>query len=259
MLAAALVVCRTAVAVADDAWDLATLPDDDSTGPNTLIHGSAQTHDLQNGGAPGEQDWFQVRVRARQSYEVRAYGATVFFSVAGGPICAAGFCASLARVDSLGGILQGAALVEGDAHTPAVRFTAAADGSQWFRVRGPDVANTNDQYSITFLNTTLFAPRFNNSASQTTVLVLQNTTSAVSAGSVDFWNTAGTLLHGEPFSIAAHGVLVLNSSTLAGLAGQSGSVSVSHDAGYGGLAGKAVAVEPATGFTFDTALTPVPR
>ena len=31
---------------------------------------------------------------------------------------------------------------------------------------------------------------------------------------------------------------------------------MSHTCGYGGLAGKAVALEPATGFTFDTSLIP---
>jgi hypothetical protein len=34
---------------------------------------------------------------------------------------------------------------------------------------------------------------------------------------------------------------------------------VSNDGRYGSLAGKAVAVEPATGFTFDTAMTPRSR
>jgi hypothetical protein len=35
-------------------------------------------------------------------------------------------------------------------------------------------------------------------------------------------------------------------------------MTLSHDGPYGSLAGKAVAVEPATGFTFDTALAPRP-
>jgi hypothetical protein len=41
--------------------------------------------------------------------------------------------------------------------------------------------------------------------------------------------------------------------------GQSGSLTVSHDARYGELAGKLISVEPATGFSFDTALLARPR
>jgi hypothetical protein len=47
--------------------------------------------------------------------------------------------------------------------------------------------------------------------------------------------------------------------TLAGGPGRSGSVRITHDCGYGGLSGKAVSIEPATGFTFDTPLLPRPR
>ena len=56
------------------------------------------------------------------------------------------------------------------------------------------------------------------------------------------------------FGIAPRGTFVLNTSAVA--PGVSGSLTVSHDAPYGALAGKAVAVEPATGFTFDTPLLP---
>ena len=49
---------------------------------------------------------------------------------------------------------------------------------------------------------------------------------------------------------------VVNTSGVPGLAGQGGTVTLSHDGPYGTLMGKAVAVEPATGFTFDTSLEP---
>jgi len=51
-------------------------------------------------------------------------------------------------------------------------------------------------------------------------------------------------------------MLVLNTSTLPALQGQAGAITISHDGRYGALQGKAVAVEPATGFTFDTPLEP---
>jgi len=44
-----------------------------------------------------------------------------------------------------------------------------------------------------------------------------------------------------------------------GVAGQSGSATVTHDGGYGDLVGKSVALEPATGFAFDTTLVLRPR
>jgi hypothetical protein len=53
--------------------------------------------------------------------------------------------------------------------------------------------------------------------------------------------------------------VVLNTSAPDGVPSGSGSLTVAHDAPYGALAGKAVALEPATGFAFDTPLEPRPR
>jgi len=58
-------------------------------------------------------------------------------------------------------------------------------------------------------------------------------------------------------SIPARGQSVLNTSTI--ISGASGSITIAHDAGYGGLAVKASALEPATGFSFDTVGTYKPR
>ena len=52
-------------------------------------------------------------------------------------------------------------------------------------------------------------------------------------------------------------MLVLD--TAAVVPGASGSLTVAHDGPYGGLVGKAVALEPSTGFSFDTPLEPRPR
>ena len=56
----------------------------------------------------------------------------------------------------------------------------------------------------------------------------------------------------------AYGVNVVNTGSLPALAGLSGSAQISHDAGFGELAGKAVALEPSTGFTFDTVMATIP-
>jgi hypothetical protein len=44
----------------------------------------------------------------------------------------------------------------------------------------------------------------------------------------------------------------LNTATVAGVAGQGGTMTIAHDGGYGGLVVKAVALEPSTGFSFDS-------
>jgi hypothetical protein len=76
---------------------------------------------------------------------------------------------------------------------------------------------------------------------------------------VYFWSSSGTLLSASTstFSVAAHGLAVLNTSVVA--ANSLGSITLAHDAGYGGLAVKATTTETATGFTYDTAGTYKPR
>jgi hypothetical protein len=92
-----------------------------------------------------------------------------------------------------------------------------------------------------------------------TLVVVQNASEENVAGHLDFWSAAGVLLHSEAIALQPRQTLVLNSSTVAALQGQAGSLTVSHDGRYGALVGKAVAVEPATGFTFDTPLAPRSR
>ena len=55
--------------------------------------------------------------------------------------------------------------------------------------------------------------------------------------------------------MAPRTAFVVNTSTVPGVAG-AGTITLSHDGPYGVLVGKAVALESATGFTFDTALDP---
>jgi hypothetical protein len=261
--AVAVFACLCGAARAHDKWELGTGgDDDDSSTPNSPVHGRAQTHDLEGSGSPPDEDWYRFPTRARQSYEARIFSASVYVQMASGiPICQAGLCASFQRVSEGGAALQTASATDGESHLPVLRWVAAANDQEYLRVRGGagNPWTANDEYTIELSNTTLFAPRFNNSATQVTVLVLQNTGAGPVAGTIDFWNAAGTLLLGHPFTIAGHGVLTLNTAGLAGAAGQSGALSIAHDGGYAVLTGKAVALEPATGFTFDTAVVPVPR
>jgi hypothetical protein len=133
--------------------------------------------------------------------------------------------------------------------------------NQLIRVRsggcGTD-CGVDDVYRLHFHDTTLAGARFNNSGTQTTVLLLQNPTSAPVDATVYFWSTGGVLLATQVLSppLAAKGTLVLSTPQVPGLAGQGGSVTVAHTAPYGGLSGKTVALEPSTGFSFDSPLTP---
>ncbi len=63
------------------------------------------------------------------------------------------------------------------------------------------------------------------------------------------------MLSNTGVTIDPKGTLVLNTSTVVPLQNQSGSIVLTNTGRYGDLSGKAVALEAATGFTFDTAMT----
>ena len=114
----------------------------------------------------------------------------------------------------------------------------------------------DDLYQLRFYETTLAGPRFNNSGTQVTVLLLQNPTDAPVDAAIHFWSTSGTLLATQVLNppLAPKATLVLNTANVPGLAGESGSLTLAHTAPFSALAGKTVALEPATGFSFDTPL-----
>ena len=131
------------------------------------------------------------------------------------------------------------------------------------RVRSGGSCSTDcgadDIYRIRFYETTCSIPRFNNSGSQLTVVVLQNPADYTITGTVYFWSGTGTLLASSDFTLAAKQTHVLNTSTLAALSGKAGTITIAHDGRYGDLAGKAVALEPATGFSFDSPMEARPH
>ena len=77
------------------------------------------------------------------------------------------------------------------------------------------------------------------------------------SGNVYLWDAAGTLVGTQGFSLPAKNTLVFNTATVA--PGVGGAVTVSHDGRYGDLSGKTVALEPATGFSFDTPMLHRPK
>jgi hypothetical protein len=112
----------------------------------------------------------------------------------------------------------------------------------------------DDVYQIHAFETTYSVPRFNNAGTQTTVLLLQNPTNYDINVTVFFWSTSGGLIGSSSDTLTPKEVLVLNTGTVA--PGVGGSVTVAHDGRYGDLSGKTVALEPATGFSFDSPMLP---
>jgi len=114
---------------------------------------------------------------------------------------------------------------------------------------GPD-----DVYMIRGYETTYSIPRFNNAGTQITVLLLQNPNNYVINAIAYFWNTSGVQQGSQSFVLGPKQVVVFNTATVA--PGVGGSVTIAHDGRYGDLAAKTVALEPSTGFSFDSPALP---
>lgn len=244
---------------AADRWD-AGIGDNSSDTGNELRHATRQvSHDFDG----GDEDWAVVVVQARRSYEARAgSGNAVWHRAPPAPACKG--CARIDRVDASGTVLTAgdgdSGVVNGMpawAISASVRWTAAADAQEYVRVLGS--SNINETYDLEFFDTSYLIPRFNNSGTQATVILVQNGHRTAVNADLHFYDSAGTLLHSQPLSLPVQGNVVLNTATIGALQNVSGSAVLTNDAPYGTLAGKAVALEPATGFTFDTPMQAVPR
>ena len=263
MACAILVLALGAARAAADVWD-DSMPNDDlliGTG-NMLIHGSLQVHDL--GVRPGpvtDLDYYAVNSEPYSSYEFLQDGST------GGVVFPSPL--TVERVDPVGTVLQSGTHLGGvlgwpDAISMPWENATGSVQFEYVRVTSSSCGTScgpEDQYRAAFFETTYSIPRFNNSGSQTTVLIIQNlaTNGPAISGHAYFWSPSGTLLANEPIGIPVRGTLVLNTSTIPGAAGASGSITVSHRGRYGSLSGKTVALEPATGFSFDSPMIPKPH
>lgn len=232
-----------------------TIADDDapSLGTRELQHGARLWDDFSaQTGTPG-QDAFRVYQAPRASYEI------VLDGVSGD---AAPPALERLAADNTTVLQAGTPLGTGGGVALRWENTSAAPVvNQHVRVRSGGCTTdcgADDRYRVTARETTVSIPRFNNGGGQGTVMVLQNTTAGAAAGRAYFWSTTGALLGVHAFALAPRATAVVNTGTVAGVAGQAGSITVAHDAGYGGIAGKAVAVDPATGAAFDTPLVPRP-
>ena len=133
--------------------------------------------------------------------------------------------------------------------------------SQLFNIRIQNAScggscDAQDRYRVRLYETTYTVPRFNNSGTQSTVLLIQNATDRACAVTAFLVDREGVVVTALALTADPYQVLVMPTASAAPNA--SGSARVTHGCGYGGLSGKAVSIEPATGFAFDTPLLPRP-
>jgi hypothetical protein len=236
-----------------DGQGLGTILDDDSW--PELTHGHSIQADLQaQPGPTPDTDLYSVSQKAFSSYEVVVDGTSGELGPSG---------PTLERIAADGmTVLQGSS---GSGASRSLRWENSANttnDNEHIRVQGSACGVACDAaavYRIRLYDTTASIARFNNSGTQTTLLLLQSLSDDPITGDIRYWGPDGTLLGSQPLSLPAHALRVVDTSALPALSGQSGSVTIGHDGSYGALAGKAVAVEPATGFTFDTPLLPRAR
>ena len=236
-----------------DAEGLVTIADDDPVADlqsgRELTHGFDGVYDLAAQPGPvSDQDWFSIGQAAYSSYEVTV-------DAAGGdtrPL-------QLQRVGPDGITVLQTATGTGAGEARSLRFENATGGAildQRIRVASGGCGTecgADDVYRLRTYETTGSIARFNNTSMQVTVLLLQNPGDEAVAGHAWFWRLDGTLVASLPFSLDPHAQLTVNTATL--VPGEGGSVTVSHDGPYAGIIGKAVALEPLSGFSFDTPLT----
>ncbi len=231
----------------------ATIQDDDgaSIALQSLGHGTDRRDTLE-----GSADLFLVHQPGRSSWEVVVDGASGDVGPGSGPL--------VQRVGpDLTTVLQSSS-PSGTGPARVLRWTNATGLPQdgYVRVSSAGCATDcgpDDVYRVRAYETTGRIERFNASGGQVTIVLLQNASSAPVNATAHFWSPAGALLDSRALALSAHSVATVNVGTVAGAAGQSGSITVVHDGGYGSLAGKSVSIDPVAGFSFDTPLTYRPR
>jgi hypothetical protein len=254
-LYAIAVAILSTVPAAADVWDVQTDSDDSRIGTdNELVHGAVQVHDL--GVRPGpasDEDWFIVQQKPLASYEVLVDGTT-------GDLDGFDFKRLLGdgatEVQTAIPVLTTSfgysrtlrwANTESSASTAYVRLKNAACSTS---------CGSDDQYTIRFRETTIRVARFNATGSQQTVLLTQNATDRPVNFRAYFWSSSGALIATLGNFIPPDGLYIFSTAPV--LSGFSGHITIVHDGGYGALNAKAVALEPATGFSFDTPGVSIP-
>lgn len=225
-----------------DIWDgYDELPDKN----RDLTQGSDEAHALAaRPGPSADVDWFRVPQDAYSSYEVTIDGLGSQVKTI-----------ELTRFDS-----SGTTLLQTGAAPHAVGGTSRvlewkngnAPAFGLIRVQGAVCGATcgNDAaYRIRAVETTIAVPKYNNTGSQTTALAIQNLRPTERSVTVYLRNHMGQITATSTTSIPALGSTVVHTQLLTG---SSGTITIAHDAGYGGLAARATTTDFSTGYIFDT-------
>lgn len=231
-----------------DVWDTSSTTDDDdgSFTDNEFVHGSSQVHDLAADAAVADQDWYKITTFAFSSHEVVMDGVTGDVSTG----------QALDRVNSGGTVLSsGVGLPGGSSYSLSLRWQnqTSTTVNEFVRVSGAvcgTTCNSLDQYSVRYWETSTSIARFNNVGTQTTVLLLQNPTTYTINGRIFYWSSGGALVTSQTFSAAPKALVTVATQATTGAV--AGTITITHDGRYGDLQGKSVALEPSTGFSFDT-------
>jgi hypothetical protein len=240
-----------------DGEGVGTILDDDapSLSSHELIHGAMEAADLAaDPGPAADEDLYRLAQDPRASYEVVVDATSGDVS----PLV-------VERLASDNTTVLQASVALGTGSSRSLRWENVIPGKvtgQHIRVRTGGCTTdcgTDDVYRIRVYETTYSIPRFNNSGSQVTVVLLQNPTAYTISGHAYFWDGAGALLYGHSFSLAPKALLGLSLAGIPALQGKGGTITVSSNGRYGDLTGKAIALEPATGFSFDSTMVPRPR
>jgi len=228
-----------------DDWDAAAVKDNTAAATRNLLQsGTTQTHDLQAVGGVADQDWFVVNVDLFRQYEINVSAVT-----GDTPIDNLDF---LELYDATGVVLvQQAPTVGVPGVEKQLRFLS---DSTTFRVRVKGNANSpaTARYNITLTEATMYCPRYNNSGTQVSVLIVQNATNDNCGIAADFFNEAGSYITSFSANANANGMVVLAVGSVPGLPGTKGSVQLHPFCAPTALKAKMVALEPSTGFSFDT-------
>ena len=252
-----------AAAARADVWDRGTDNDDDAGSDNEIVHGISQVHDLGAQAGVADEDWYPLRLAYGRSFEIRVEGMT-------GDVTSGSNAPTVDLLASDGTTLvKEAEDVTAFGRARSLRFGSTSNGAVGYTSYFVRVANAacgtsctgEDEYRIRAYDTTLTLPRFNNTNGQVTVLILQNPSSRAIVYWAGVWTSGGVYLGSHAAVVAPYATSVTNLSTVnaGALNNQSGSLVILNDGPYQGLTGKGVAIEPATGFTFDTALTVAPQ
>jgi len=238
---AAAVVSFPASAI--DEWDAAVVKDNTaSTTKNELQRGTWQYHDLEAIGGVADEDWFVMPVTASRAYQIAVSEGT-----GDTPIANADF---LELYDATGTTLI--ATAGAGTTSRVIRFYSNAP-SYRIRVKGNANSPATARYGIAFFESSMYCPRWNNTGSQISVLIVQNVTNSPCTVDVNFQDDTGVYLKTVNGTANGLGLFIVNTSTVPELVGKRGNANLAAaSCSSSALKAKLVALEPSTGFSFDT-------